>query len=125
MILPQKYPYQAPILQIIKAQVVHKYLDDGLRVTHPVVLQWSAKSSLLETIKKIHQEFNTEPPQLAKNSKKQEEAKQSSHIQKLDMGKINKALEDLSTEEMKTLLSDDAFFNDFVMNLEGVRDLGT
>ena len=27
-ILPAKYPYQAPIFQIIKAKVVHTHLDD-------------------------------------------------------------------------------------------------
>ena len=34
VILPGKYPYQAPICQIIKAKVVHKFLDDQMRVVH-------------------------------------------------------------------------------------------
>lgn len=75
VILPAKYPYQGPIIQVIKAKVVHKHLDSHMRVTHPCLDSWTNKSSLLDAVRTIHQEFNKDPPQLDKGQAKAEEAK--------------------------------------------------
>ena len=72
-ILPAKYPYQAPIFQIIKAKVVHTHLDDQMRVNHPALVDWNPKSSLLHAIKEVHKVFNDSPPKLAKKEQKAQE----------------------------------------------------
>ena len=127
VILPGKYPYQAPICQIIKAKVVHKFLDDQMRVVHQSLVNWDPKTSLVQVIKEIHREFNDEPPKLKKtdSSKKVEEQKQATLIQKPDMDQIDKAIKQLSQDQMKTLLEDDEFFNDYFVGLPGVETLST
>ena len=121
VILPAKYPYQAPLIQIIKAKVVHKHLDSHMGITHPLLDNWTNKSSLLDVIRTVHQEFNSSPPQLDRGQAKAEEAKQkATFIQKPDMGEIKDQLSALSQQEMETLLSDNAFFEDYFNNLKGV-----
>lgn len=127
VILPAKYPYQAPLIQVIKAKVVHKHLDSHMRVTHPLLDSWTNKSSLLDVIRTIHQEFNNSPPQLDKGQAKAEEAKQKgtgTFIQKPDMEAIKEQLSELSQSEMETLINDDTFFEDYFNNLKGVKELG-
>lgn len=129
VILPAKYPYQCPIISILKAKVVHQFIDDHLRVTHPLLTNWTQKSSLLEIIKQVHNEFNKQPPKLAAKAaakQQQQEAKKGGTlIQKPDINKIYKQLEQLGEEEMQTLVDDDDFFNDYFINLDGVKELGT
>ena len=95
-----------------------------MRVNHPALVDWNPKSSLLHAIKEVHKVFNENPPKLAKKEQKAaEEQKSATLIQKPDLDEIQKQVKRLDENQMKTLLEDDEFFNDYFIELPGVDSL--
>lgn len=123
VILPAKYPYQAPLIQVAKAKVVHRYLDANMRVIHPSLNDWTQKSNLLSAIKQIHDSFNSDPPKLAQKASETEERK-GYFIQKPDLSAVLKDVQNFEVDELKTLNDDEDFFFDYFNNLDGVKELG-
>ena len=126
MTLPaDKYPYQAPVIEVVKAQVCHRYLDDNMWVTHPALKNWTQKSSLLDVIKQIHREFNSGPPQLAKSGASTEEAKVDNVIQKPDISNVERNLATKSEDELKCLVQYENNFEEFFNQLPEVKAIET
>lgn len=131
VILPARYPVQKPIIQILNAKVVHKYIGKNYQVNHPVLSNWSQQSSLLFAIKSIHTEFDKSPPQLDKNAAVEEEKVQAevkSHKSLLlKKPSVDSAVADLNVlgnDELQTLLNDEKAFEKYFMKIPGVKELG-
>lgn len=128
VVLPMSYPHMAPIIQIINAKVTHEYIDDNFRVVHHTLSEWTKDSSLLAVVEAIHAEFDSTPPQLYKGTKGTVgggSAKASSEVLKLrkpGLTDLDEKIKNMSKEEIQGVLDDDTFFDDFFMNLDGVKD---
>jgi hypothetical protein len=126
VVLPDEYPQVRPIIQIINAQVTHKYIDDNFGVTHPVLENWDRHCSLIDAITQINQSFDKSPPQLRKGTSAKVPGG-SSMTKKIkltnpELRDFDKKMKDLSPEEIESILNDESFFTDFFLQLDGVED---
>ena len=94
-------------------------------MTHPALKNWTQKSSLLDVIKQIHREFNSEPPQLAKSGASTEEAKVDNVIQKPDISNVERNLATKSEDELKCLVQYENNFEEFFNQLPEVKAIET
>ena len=131
VILPGRYPYQKPIVQILNAKVTHAYIGKNYQINHPAVVNWTQQSSLLFAIRAIHAEFDKTPPQLEKKAaveeeKAPEEAKVKSSVllQKPSCESAVADLNKLTNEQLQTLLDDEKAFEEYFLNIKGVKELG-
>jgi hypothetical protein len=131
VILPQSYPQTSPVIQVINASVKHEFIDDNFRVHHPTLSNWSTNSSLLACVEKVNSEFDSTPPQLAKHGKNNNSVNAGTapkhkskalKLRKPALSDLENKIKDMSSSEIQGVLDDDTFFEDFFMNLEGVRD---
>ena len=121
VVLPNSYPQNAPLIQVINAQVEHKYIGHNFRIIHPVLENWTKDSSLWAAIDKINVEFDNSPPQLIKGSKaskatnKPAKAKtQGLKLRLPKMSDLEEKLKNLSTEEATEITDDDEKFKEFI-----------
>jgi hypothetical protein len=132
VILLDRYPVQKPIVQILNATVAHKYIGKNYQINHPVLTNWSQQSSLLFALRSIHGEFDKSPPKLEQKvameeQKKQvehEEAKKSVLFQRVTLDNATAGLNNLSNDELQNLLKDEKAFEDYFLNVKGVKELG-
>eukprot|EP00345_Euplotes_harpa_P012447 CAMPEP_0168336500 /NCGR_PEP_ID=MMETSP0213-20121227/11580_1 /TAXON_ID=151035 /ORGANISM="Euplotes harpa, Strain FSP1.4" /LENGTH=182 /DNA_ID=CAMNT_0008341707 /DNA_START=196 /DNA_END=744 /DNA_ORIENTATION=+ len=113
-------------MQVINAQVAHEHIDDDFRIVHKLLDDWNENSSLLTVVKKIHEEFEKDPPKLKKGTTPQSSSKKQQkpllNIKKPELKDLDEKLKNMSGEEINSILDDDVFFQDFFMNLEGVKE---
>ena len=131
VILPGRYPYQKPIVQILNAKVTHAFIGKNYQINHPAIVNWSQQSSLLFAIRAIHSEFDKTPPQLEKKAAEEEKkapeeakVKKSMLLQKPSCEDAIADLSKLTNEQLQKLLDDEQAFEDYFLNIKGVKELG-
>ena len=117
IILPIDFPEMKPIFQIINAKVTHKIIDNDYKVVHPSLDEWNKNSSLFETLKKIHDVFESEPPILKKNSsesqKVKEKLKTTIILKKPELKDFDEKVMELSNDELGMILNDEMLLGSF------------
>lgn len=132
VILLDRYPVQKPIMQVLNAKVAHKYIGSNYQINHPTLTNWSQQSSLLFAIKSINSDFDKNPPQLEKKAAmeeqkmpEQEQAKKSVLFNRINVDDATEGLTKLSNDELQNLLDDESAFEDYFLNVKGVKELGS
>ena len=117
VILPIDYPAMKPIFQIINAKVSHEFIDDDYKIVHPSLDDWNKNSSLCETLAKIHEEFESDPPKLRKSSQESHKVKEKFRtaimLKKPELKDFEEKVKELSNDELDLILNDEMLLSNF------------